>query len=375
MPLKPTLLGAAAGLIIGLVVAELPPPGARNLPRARLVSDSGGALAEICIHYTKGFHEQCVELYTDLLKALAPGTVVYVAAAAQSEFDGFEASMRSAGALAAVQLRPVITGFAITPWAKDRFGTMRTDDGATLLAVPPAPTELKGPRGNDGRVPYVLASKLSRAEARPLPFFFEGGDLLADDDVAFVSANFLARNQPEDIDNRDALLRRLSTTLARRVFTVGDTSGDVPDHHIGMYLTPLGSGTVAVGDPDLGLSMLDREPGHDTMQRPDIQRDAQAYEPFRQVIARLEAGGFDVVRIPMLLTTTPRVFVTYNNAILEQRGDEKRIYMPVYDIPFLDAAATRAFEKQGWKVFPVRVDRVYQLTGSLRCLVGIVSRH
>ena len=34
---------------------------------------------------------------------------------------------------------------------------------------------------------------------------------------------------------------------------IGDRPEDVPNHHIGMYLTPLGNGRLAVADPDLGL--------------------------------------------------------------------------------------------------------------------------
>ena len=92
------------------------------------------------------------------------------------------------------------------------------------------------------------------------------------------------------------------------------------------------------------------------------------------VIDSLESQGFEVVRIPLVLTTTPRVYVTYNNAILETRDGEKRIYMPVYGIPGLDWAGTRAFENQGWKVIPVNVSDVYTYTGSLRCMVGVIRR-
>ena len=50
------------------------------------------------------------------------------------------------------------------------------------------------------------------------------------------------------------------------------------------------------------------------------------------------------------------------------------VYMPVYGIPALDAAARAVFEGQGWSVLPVDVKDVYRHTGSLRCLVGIIER-
>jgi hypothetical protein len=60
--------------------------------------------------------------------------------------------------------------------------------------------------------------------------------------------------------------------------------------------------------------------------------------------------------------------------MLERRGSEKRVYMPVYGIPALDRAAGEVFETQGWRVIPVRVAKLYRYTGSLRCQVGIIKR-
>jgi hypothetical protein len=76
----------------------------------------------------------------------------------------------------------------------------------------------------------------------------------------------------------------------------------------------------------------------------------------------------------MLLTQTPRVYITYNNAIIETRQGRKRIYMPTYQLPALDDLAARIFGEAGLEVIPVDVSRVYKHTGSLRCLVGIVER-
>ncbi|MBL7076136.1 MAG: hypothetical protein ISS31_01565 [Kiritimatiellae bacterium] len=374
MALRTTALGTVAGLIIGIGLASFSPPADSPPPRAALVSDTHGRLAELCIHYRRDFHDHSVDLYTDFISALAPGTIVQVVTKDHSAFEFFRGAMVSALAMSGARLRPVITGFPITPWAKDRFGTMRTEDGEPLIAVPPAADHMTGPRGNDGRVPFVLAQRLSHAATRSLPFFFDGGDLIADDKIAYVAADFLARNQPEDVDNRVALINRIAFALGRHVVTLGRTPHDTPDHHIGMYLTPLGNRTVAVADPDLGRSILNRPPRTQRECGIDIETDESAYEPFRCVITEFEAKGFTVVRIPMLLTTTPRVYVTYNNAILETRDEDKRIYMPVYDLPRLDDAATRIFEAQGWNVIPVRVGKVYQHTGSLRCLVGIIRR-
>ena len=89
----------------------------------------------------------------------------------------------------------------------------------------------------------------------------------------------------------------------------------------------------------------------------------------------MEQNGFHIVPVPLLLTRTPCVYVSYNNLILERRGGKKRMYMPVYGIPTLDQAAGEVFATQGWQVSPVRVAQLYRHTGSLRCQVGIIQRH
>ena len=76
----------------------------------------------------------------------------------------------------------------------------------------------------------------------------------------------------------------------------------------------------------------------------------------------------------MLLTTMRRDYVTCINAIVETRGAQRRIYMPTYQMPALDAAARKVFEGAGLEVVPVDVSMVYRHTGSLRCLVGVVAR-
>jgi hypothetical protein len=219
-------------------------------------------------------------------------------------------------------------------------------------------------------VPELLAGRLPGAECRSLPFMFEGGDLLSDETHLYAAPNFLARNQPFGAGGHAHLLSAVESHFGKKAVCVGGTVSDAPAHHIGMYLTPLGNGTLAAGDPDLGLRMYERL----KVAGVDVERDTSKYEPFRRVIRTLEDRGFDVVRVPLILTRADQVYVTYNNAILETRNGAKRIFMPVYGLPALDSAAGRIFEEQGWTVIPIRVAGLYRHTGSLRCLVGILRR-
>ena len=363
--------GVCVGVVAGLVLPALISPGGTPLPRAHLASDIDGALKEIHIQYKTSFHDASIDVLASFLAALPKDVVVRAVVESEEEFRDFRQALQDRHISLPTEITPVVTGFPITPWAKDRCGTLQAADGRSAMAVPPVRATDAGARGNDERVPDLLASRLPGTDCHALPFFFDGGDLLSDERFAFVAANFLARNQPYDTDDRSGLLKRIGDAFNKTVIAIGNETTDVPDHHIGMYLTPLGNGAVAVGDPDLGLALTGDLPEASTLA---IERDTSKYAPFRFVAEALEAKGLRVVRIPMLLTTRPQVYVTYNNAIQETRGSQKRIYMPTYGIPTLDQAATAVYEKEGWTVLPINVTKVYTYTGSLRCLIGILRR-
>lgn len=365
----PLLAGCLAGLLLSLglsdwITRQRPPPP------ARLISDADGALADICIQYRRDFHAAVIDTLADLFEALGDEVAIRVIVERQAEFDFLKRELAGRGGTRLGRLTAVVTGFPVTPWARDRFGALAAD-GKPVIAVPPVRSNMPGPRGQDDRVPELLAASLPGSTCRPLPFLFEGGDLLADADRAFILANCLARNSPRDVDDRPELLRVMETALGKPIVLIGETPEQVPDHHICMVLTPLGDNRVAVADPWQGLDAWQQDP---PVEAVDVETNLSAYAPFGNVIRSLEENGFEVVRIPFLLTRTPRVYVSYNNVILERRGADKRVYMPVYGMPSLDRAAGEAFEKQGWRVMPIRVAKLYRHTGSLRCQVGVIRR-
>ena len=358
--------GAAAGLLLLAVASQPLDVGAWLQPELELVSDVDGELAEVELHYVRSFHDASFATIADLLDALPRDTVVRVVVAYVHEFDFLVEELERHGISPPDELTAVVTGFPITPWAKDRFGTFRRGY-QPVLALPPDRSRVGGPRGNDARVPEILCREVEGLSCESLPFRFEGGDLLSDADRVYLPANLLGRNPHLD---EDELLASMDELFGRPAARIGQRPSQIPDHHIGMVVTPLGDGVVAVADPDLG-----RELAGDTSAGPvEIEPDDERYIPFRAVATILEDQGLIVVRVPMLLTTTPRVFVTYNNALLETRADGRHIYLPVYELPQLDALAAQVFEEQGLTVHPIRVTDVYEHTGSLRCLVGVIAR-
>lgn len=361
--------GSVAGLVLAICLSE-PATRRRSAENAQLISDAHGALRVICIQYRQDFNSAVIETLADLFNGLANDLDIRIIVEARPEFEFLKRELALRGVAGLDRLSAVVTGFSITPWARDRFGAMAAGRG-TVIAVPPARSNMPGPRGHDELVPEILAASLPDASCLPLPFMFEGGDLLADDTNAFIAANCLARNSPRDIDSRPELLLQMDGVLRKRIVAIGETPEDVPDHHICMYLTPLGGKRVAIADPWLGLKLYRQNPTGETV---DIENDTSQYESFGKVIQCMEKRGFLVVHIPFLLTRTPRVYVSYNNVILERRSGEKLVYMPVYGIPALDRAAGEVFAAQGWRVIPISVAKLYRHTGSLRCQVGIIRR-
>ncbi|MDP6847698.1 MAG: agmatine deiminase family protein [Kiritimatiellia bacterium] len=365
------VLGFLTGLIAALCLAAAQGWWNTRNTEVVLLSDVHGAIQEVCVHYTPAFHSESVETLDDFFSELGTGTMVRVVVETRSDFDFLIEDLRRKGFSPPGNLSPVVTGMPITPWAKDRFGSMFSPRGP-VLAVPPLRSMREGPRANDEKVPRILAAHLPGVEFRSLPFFFDGGDLLADEDNIFVAANFIARNQPSNASDRSRLLSLIESEFKKTPIVIGNRISEIPDHHIGMFLTPLGNNAVAVGDPDLGLRLWENTP--DTAAEVNISHNEERLVRFRNVARILEEKGFRVIRIPLLLTKQPQVYVSYNNAIVEYARGTKRIFMPTYGIPSLDKFASDSFESEGWRVIPVRVDKVYRHTGSLRCLVGILKR-
>jgi len=87
------------------------------------------------------------------------------------------------------------------------------------------------------------------------------------------------------------------------------------------------------------------------------------------------AGGYRVVRIPIVPGHDGRTYVTYLNAILDRRGGRRMVYMPVFSgAGPLNRAAAEVWTGLGYEVRSVDCDACYPHFGSLRCLVNVLRR-
>jgi hypothetical protein len=175
----------------------------------------------------------------------------------------------------------------------------------------------------------------------------------------------VGRNLGRGDATRAHLESELAHTFAEDVVWLGDAIGEVPQHHIMMYMVPLDDTHVLVGDVRSGL-------GASVAHDPDVELMTARFD---RVAALLAAKGFAVTRIPVVVLPGAGSYITYTNAVFDRdaRG-AKVVYLPTYEEPALDAEATRIYESLGYRVVPIDVSSIYTLNGSLGCLVNVLSR-
>jgi len=135
---------------------------------------------------------------------------------------------------------------------------------------------------------------------------------------------------------------------------------------------------VLVGDPAAARGLLgaDFTPG-ETSAETDAPLRADFTPPtlarFERAAAELAAAGYRVQRIPNV-PFDDKTYISYTNAVFDVRDGARVVYLPVYDLPALDDAAKRIYERLGWQVRPVRVRKVYPQHGTIGCLVNVLRR-
>lgn len=347
--------------VAGVVVGHF---GTRALDDEEAVMmPTAGRLDVLELQFHRDHGELFLPVYEDLLAELDPATRVLVAVEDERDIELFERVR------AARDVEYVFVGEPITSWARDRLTVLAGDDRSVLLA-PPVPHRGGLARANDWLVPWAVRRYLAAdAAIETAPFVFDGGDLIADETHVFIGDPLVARNPGL---TREQITDLVEATVRRDVVFLGGGE-PVPDHHVGMFITPIGGGRVAVGDPDLALELF--APEQRTLRDAlggtiEIDRREDTLELFRNVARDLERHGFEVVRIPIVSTPEKFVFLSYNNVLLDRRGGRLHVFLPRYGVPELDRAAKEAWESAGAITHPIDAATIYRMGGSVRCLTA-----
>jgi len=357
------------GLAAGLMALEHTWRGSPRPEYGPLISDCDGALERLVIHYVSGALEITGQPCRDFLRQLPDTVTVTVVCPDEAAFAEFANAVGDV----ATHLEPLCVRHDMTSWSRDRWLAMAPrgpGEPPTLLA-PDRETggDIWPARKGDGRVAADLAGDADAGLTwQRSPLLFDGGDFVADAEIVLVSPQVLLRNVGMTVATAEELHEVLTRILQRRVVLLPHA----PRHHAGMFAMPVGGGRALVGDPEAAATVLER-----TGQKPPDFADfsPQTRRAFEHVAEACREAGMDVYRIPVVPGKDGRTYLTYVNAILDERDGQRTVYMPVYNLaPSLNSAATAVWERLGYAVRPVDCSTTYRHGGSLRCLVNVLRR-
>jgi hypothetical protein len=353
-----TIAGAIASILVVLVIGFAfrgAPPEHRLVPE-----DASGHLRRIAIHYVPSMDARVMPVWRQLFPKLPADVEVVVVVERSSDFDRFVEVMRAIGS--SHRFTPVVLGHVLTTWSRDRLAAL--DDDAVL--APPRVSVGSGPRAGDWEAPFALSRDIYGTKPAIAELVFEGGDLAASKSYVFADANLIGRNLGRGDATRTRLAAVLDRTFSQDVIWLGDEPGDIPEHHIMMYMVPLNDRAVLVGDPRLGRALA-----------PDVDADATIdlhVARFDRVATELRERGFHVVRVPVVVLPGAGSYVTYTNALFDRDAAGPIVYLPTYRIPPLDRAAVVLYTALGYRIVPIDVSTMYTMNGSLGCLVNVLAR-
>jgi len=367
------------------VVAGAPPPPA-SVP-----ADFEGAIEHVVLQANDAQLDDLIPAYRDLMRHLPWDVSVTVVC------DTDETVVRLRDRLASLEgfrNRPtslVSVNREITVWARDRMIAARSDNEVTIL-VPEVWAAGETERQNDvDTVPAAIhRAAIAPVVLRTIPLLIEGGNVLASRTHVFVGRNAVEENLRPPLETRTEVLEALRQAFGKPVIVVGESfEPDMPSEHLDMYMTVVADDTVIVGRrvplgpghrrrAAAGL-LLASDDGDDRDDDDDDPTGGEAHgkpapDPCDLVAAEMAGRGFRVLRIPIHPDPGGEHYVTFNNALLENRGGRRIAYVPRYGMRRLEREARSVYAQAGYEVRFIDVRRVYDLEGTIRCLANVLQR-
>jgi Porphyromonas-type peptidyl-arginine deiminase len=394
------ILYAVGGVAVGLLAAvgvlrvasrsKAPPPPTPSVKLAGgILREDAGSLEEILVHYVPRLEPLVQDAYADFLGTIDPATRLVVVLPRTDADDGETPQERLGEMLARIdpsgglgaRARPVEVDGPISVWSKDRALVLGPDAEASraglVIPVPPDPHWKE--RANDWRTLAQVAGAMpERFYVRQLPLAFDAGDFDVAGGRVLVDDNLVTKNRSRGVSSVQELSKLVEGLLARPVLVLGASDGDVPRHHMSMYMAALDGGVALVGDPRAGMAVVGQgfvpgeiDPDTGEPLRADFS-DAMVAR-FDHAAADLAAAGWKVVRIPEV-PFLDKTYMAYTNGVYETRGGKRIAWMPTFNLPELDARARAVYESLGWQVRPVRARALYAWHGTIGCLVNVLAR-
>jgi len=373
-----SLLDACCGLLVlaactGLLPeTESPRPGPTQEEEPGF-DEADTSIDEVLLHFDPGMVEDIFPVYRDLAQALAPETRVAMAVPHQEDLPAAQFLLEAAG-FPSHRCRYLVCDRTLTIWARDRVIPLWKHNARVFFRplADPIPEEYSGD--------LVVADMLARwrGGTTATGLYLEGGNIVVGTQYVFVGRNVLLDNAVHQ-GGEDGVRSALRDLLDKEPLILGDRNLPLPHDHIDMYLTVVGPGSVLLGDPAAGAEALQRfaaaglgdvvAPSYGELSTQQQLDMVPSYEAIRVQLLR---AHLKVHRIPIVHTATG-LLLTWNNALVERRGDGLRAYVPVYGIPLLDDAARDSYKRLGFRTFPVNVARIAQRGGTVRCVTNVLE--
>jgi len=362
------IIGVLVGLGVAGVAMVWPKPDPLELPAPVAIPDCDGTLDAIVLQYNVDAGEISGPVYRELITAMPQDVTIYVVCTRPSSFGHllFHTELPEECAT------PLFFNHEMSTWSRDRWIALKDDQGTVTILAPRGEqgAEIWPQRAGDAKIARELGLIIEDLQVQTSTLYFDGGDIVVDDQRAYVTPAVATRNIQKTVETREQLLETLESELGRPVVLL-ETA---PPHHAGMFMMPIGDNRVMVGDPKIAAAMMGVEE-FETLLPDGADFRIETLEQFDAVAAQVEASGAQVIRVPVVSSPDGRTYLAYLNVILDQHDDTRTVYLPVYEgAEPLNTMATQIWTDAGFTVVPIDCTSAYRHGGSLRCLVNVLDR-
>jgi hypothetical protein len=345
-------------LVLGALVAATraaPAPG-----------DDEGLVSTWVLHYDGEMRVACLPAYHDLLRELPADAHIFVAVTTAEDGRQFRAEM-GLDATPDPRVRLVEAGEWVSGWARDRYILFAKGEKECLFL--PRRETVAPRRIGDLAVARELKKLEPDLEVIDGELSLEGGNVLFTPEEVIAGPAVLVDNVAIAEGGEETVRARLEETFGRRLVLAADEESPLAREHVDMYVAVAGPKTLLLGDPRPALKAIDE--GEDVRRFGTFSREHQLglAEEYDRIAAHLKEEGFEVKRIP-ILHADDRVILTWTNAVVETRGDKRRVYLPSYGLKRLDAIAQGVWASLGWEPVPIDAEALIVLGGGVRCVTN-----
>lgn len=368
-PVRRVLLGCVVLFVAGALAAWV---ASDKTP----VTNSGSTT--VVLQYQPKRKAETVPVYADLLRQTDSQTKFLVAVSSDEDEqdlrDGLGTELGRDPRLEFVHVSQ-----PLGPWVRDRYIPFGKD-GRAHLYVPPTEAVPPPERGSLEVATALLERDPSMVRVRGR-LRLVGGDVILTSRDLLIGAGTVHKHTRGMRARRVQLEKALRTVFGRTPLVVGTGRTPLPYDHIDMFLSAVDDRTLLLGDPRLAVRtlagdglppavLLDGAFGRFLTATQEAMQDR-----YDAVLGQLRSWGFRVVRVPILhgepLPDGRRgTILTWNNALVDRAL--RRVFVPHYGLPRLDALATETWRDLGYDVRPIDSRGAIVRGGAVRCLTTVL---